>query len=256
MSELVVDSSESALAAKKAAYTPLTILVEDRDADGVLIEIIVQKMASNELRSLWDDAFNAVPAGLEFVTSGGVNAMPQRVSRMLVEAGSTKSLRLVVVCDSDTRWPADPASQSQASIDELQALCTSSGVSCHVLRKRTAENYIPDDVFVAASKIPENISNKPRFEALLRRAPSQRDHFPVKDGMGDAERDAVLKEKFYLADEVDDLALLKNRLFPKRPRLMLQLHSGYIGAFTAAGLRERDGVGELDNLLNKFSVEL
>ncbi len=256
LSDVVIDSPSAALRAKSVAYTPLTILVEDREADGILLEILVEKQAPRELRELWDAAFKAVPVGLEFVTSGGVNAMPQRVSRMLAEVGSGRALRLIVVCDSDTRWPGDTGSSSQTSIDELQALCAGSGITCHVLNKRTAENYIPDEVFVAASRIPANLSNKPRFEAFLRRTSSQRDHFPVKDGMGNEERDLVLDEGFYLAAEEGDLDLLRDRLFPKRPRLMLQLHKEYLGAFTLAGLRDRDGIGEIDALLNIIAVEL
>jgi len=256
LTDIFIDSPSAVVDAKKIAHTPLTILVEDREADGVLIEIMINKLASVEMRNLWKTAFNATPVGVEIITAGGLNAMPQRVSRTLAEVGAGKVLRLIVICDSDARWPLDLDSPSQRSINDLIALCEESNISCHVLRKRTAENYIPDEVFIAASELPVNSSHKSRFLAFLERTVSQRDHFPVKDGMNDTEKELVLAEGLYSVAEVSCLDLLKERLFPKRPRLMLQVQDEFLNVITAAGLRARDGNGELDDLLNKFAIEL
>lgn len=256
LGDVVIDSPAAVIEARKIAYTPLTLLVEDREADGVLIEIIINKLASPEMRELWDFAFKATPAGIEITTAGGVNAMPQRISRILSEANINKALRLIVICDSDNRWPLDPKNLSQNSIDEIKNLCVSSNIRFHVLKKRTAENYIPDEVFIAASKFHGNLSHKPRFLALLERTALQRDHFPVKDGMSDAERESVVEAGFYSAAEIAHLDLLKERLFPKRPRLMLTVHREYLDTITAAGLRARDGSGEFDDIMNLFSIEL
>ncbi|MGZ8217222.1 hypothetical protein [Methylomagnum sp.] len=56
--------------------------------------------------------------------------------------------------------------------------------------------------------------------------------------------------------EQTDLMLLENRLFPKRPRPLLLLNQQRRSAFTATGLRERDGNGELDILLDDIAREL
>jgi hypothetical protein len=44
---------EEARTAVKLAHAPLQILVEDRESDGVLLEILVEELGSAELQKLW-----------------------------------------------------------------------------------------------------------------------------------------------------------------------------------------------------------
>ena len=253
--EVVVGSPESAQIAKRLVYSPLTILVEDREADGVLLEIVVEKLASQEFVALWKTALSVAPAGLEMTTAGGVNAMPDRIRRLAAEPSRKDCLRLVVFCDSDKRWPTD-VPQSAGSIAELTTACAEMNVQCHVLQKRTAENYIPDEVFEAACNQFSNSDVKVRFEAIFRRDRTQRDHFPIKDGMSDEERGLAIAAGLYSEAEMADLELLKRRVFNKRPRLMLQVQQNHLDVVTAAGLQARDGAGELENLLARIAAEL
>jgi len=57
------------------------------------------------------------------------------------------------------------------------------------------------------------------------------------------------------ADE-EDLLLLRERLFAKRPRPLRRLYEERRAAFTDKGLRERDGQGELDTILEDLVKEL
>jgi hypothetical protein len=249
---------DDARIADKLAHTPLTILVEDREADGVLLDIFVEELGSPELRFLWKRGQEVTPRAFEFENSGGINAMPQRIERAVNDAnGEGRPIRIFVICDSDQRWPGDNGlGRSQTSIDSLRQNCAALSIPLHVLQKRNAENYIPDDVVEAMRDDQRNIRQVDRFNALLRRSPSQRDHFPVKDGLSDVERMGALAAGLYTPVEEPDLDLLKDRLFPKKPRPLLRLKDERRANFTGPGLRIRDGKNEIDILLNTISREL
>lgn len=250
---------ESANLADRLAHTPLVILVEDRESDGVLLDILVEELGWPELQALWAKGRTVTPPAMEVETAGGKDAIPLRVERLVNDAAGEKRLhRLLVLCDSDARWPGD-ADEHLARIGAaVREACDKYGVPYHIWRKRCTENYIPDQIFEAAREDSHNSSHLgrvERFNALLRRSPVQRDHFPVKDGMSASERSEALKAGLYDASEEDDLKLLEERLFLKRPRLMLQLIEKR-ELFTADGLRTRDGEGELDELLRAIAQEL
>lgn len=248
-----VRDGNSARLADRLAHTPLVILVEDRESDGLLLDIVVEELGWPELRMLWTNGKTVTPRATRVETAGGKDAIPQRVARAVGEAAAEeRPHRLFVVCDSDTKWPADE-NQSAASVREA---CVKQGVPHHILRKRCAENYIPDRVFEDMRDDPRNTSRVDRFNALLRRSQTQRDHFPFKDGLTPAERTEAFRAGLYNIAEEADLRLLETRLFPKRPRLLLQLHNERRKLFTADGLQARDGEGELDTLLRAIAQEL
>lgn len=253
---MVKDAADLA-SADKVAHTPLTIIVEDREADGVLLEILIDKLASPELARYWNLAMTATPPAIEIDTAGGVNAMPQRVMRAISDAArQKKQARIFCICDSDDRWPNDPNNQSATAIQNLKLVCEKNEIPIHVLMNRNAENYIPDDVYLAARDKPENIRHLSRFNALLRRSAQQRDHFPIKEGLNQDERAQAVAAGFYAPDEQDDLHLLEERLFPKRPRLLLQVFRDYLTTISAQGLLARDGCNEVVGLLDRITAEL
>lgn len=248
---------DDARVADKLAHAPLTILVEDREADGVLLDIFVEELGSPELRFLWQRGQTVTPRAFDLENSGGLNAMPQRIRRAVDDAaGEGRPVRIFVICDSDQRWPGDNGHGSQTSIDTLRQDCAALSIPLHVLQKRTAENYIPDEVVEAVRDDPRNASHVDRFNALLRRTPLQRNHFPVKDGLSDAERVGALAAGLYKSEDEPDLDLLMDRLFSRRPRPLLRLKEERRANFTGHGLRIRDGNNEIDTILNTISREL
>ncbi len=250
-----VDSPESVHLAEKMAHTPLVVLVEDREADGVLLEIVVDELGSPSLRALWARAKEVTPRAVEITTAGGVGAIPGRVDRAAKDAeGEGRPIRLFVLFDSDCKWPGD--AEVTTSSEAVRQACDRHLISYHMWKKRCSENYIPDQVFEAARADPFNTSHVDRFDALLRRTPTQRDHFPVKDGLSKEERFRACQAGLYDDSEEEDLAVLEKPLFPKRPRPLQRLQAERRDSFTAAGLRERDGEGELDALLAAISREL
>lgn len=253
--QIEIRNVEEARVADKLAHAPLTILVEDREADGVLLNILVEELGSTELRALWKIGQAVTPRAVEVDSSGGIGSMPQRIARAVSDAHTERRpVRLFVLCDSDKRWPGDSMPQKQEEL--LRQTCADLSIPLHVLHKRNIENYIPDTVFEGARDEPWNIGNIERFEAFLRRSPVQRDHFPIKDGLTDAERTEALAVGHYQDAEIPDLVLLKERLFPARPRLFLRLNDERRAEFTGPGLRERDGNNEIATLLDAISREL
>ncbi len=252
-----VRNLDDARVADRLAHSPLEILVEDREADGVLLDMLVEELGSPDLQSLWAIGQAVTPRALLISNSGGINAMPQRVERAVSDANNEgRPVRLFVLCDSDARWPNDIGNQSQRSIDALRGICGNSQISLHVLVKRNAENYIPDTVIEDVRDDPRNTNNRDRFDLLLGLTPDQRDHFPVKDGLSTREREEAIAAGLYEAAQEPELKNLEERLFPKRPRPLLLLQRERRAKFSAAGFRARDGNGEVDTLLEALAREL
>lgn len=248
-----ISDADSAQRGVKLAYAPLVILVEDREADGVLLEIVVEELGDEELRALWARGREVTPRAFEIATAGGIGSMPQRVERTVESARRAgRPVRLFVLCDSDARWPRDRPRSTAA----VKRVCDGNAVPCHVWRKRSAENYIPDESFESKRDEPRNRDRAHRFDALLRRSPVQRDHFPIKTGLKRDERQEASRHRLYDAAEASDLAVLEKPLFPPRPRILRHLDQEHRSSFTAAGLRQRDGEGELDQVLQAIAEEL
>jgi hypothetical protein len=247
----VLDAA-SAGVATRLAYAPLVIIVEDRESDGAFLDIIVEELGEAELKTLWTKGRQVTPRALEIDTAGGKGSIPQRVARAASDAAEEgRPHRLFVLCDSDARWPGDGSAGS-----EVSEICAKHGVPFHILRKRCAENYIPDRVFEVMLEDPRHGSRADHLKTFLRLSREERDHFPVRDGLCVEERSEALKRGIYASFSQGDLKQLENRLFPRRPRVLVLLKDERRDEFTAEGLRARDGEGELEALLYAIAVEL
>ncbi|NJL27631.1 MAG: hypothetical protein HC897_06885 [Thermoanaerobaculia bacterium] len=223
----------------------------------MLLGILVEELGWDELRSLWRRALEVTPPGIEIDSAGGSGEIPARVRRAVSDAAQAqRPVRHFVLMDSDRRWPTDNDAAIAKPMSNAIEECEKHAVPIHVWRKRSAENYIPDSVLVAVRDASESQKNIARFDALLRRSQEQRDHLPIKDALTLEERTKGLDVGFYKISDENDLILLGERLFPPRPRPFLQLHAERRSYFTAQGLRERDGKGELDDLLHAIAQEL
>lgn len=254
---LEVSNADEAAVADKLAHTPLTVLVENREADGILLDILVEELGSSQLRMLWVQGQQVTPPAMNIETAGGLGEMPQNINRAISDsANAGRPLRFFVLCDSDKRWPNDVDQSSSKSIKKLRTLCADESIPLHVLRKRNVENYIPDSVIKAERKNTQDPALSSGFDALLRLSSPQRDYFPLKSGLSDNELAQALAVGLYAPDQEQDLCLLKERLFPKRPRPYILLADRHRAEFTDTGLLARDGNGEIKALLNAISKEL
>lgn len=255
--EVEVRTAEDLIRAERLAHSPLVILVEDREADGVLLELFVEECGSLALVDLWSAGSRLTPRAWEIDTAGGIGGIPDRIERAVEDARAEgRPVRLFVLCDSDRRWPDDTAHGSVKALRNVDEMCKQNSVAYHVLRKRCAENYIPDEVFEAVRDEPSQANHSARFDALLRLSSPQRDYFPIKDGLDDAERSLATAVGHYTATDAAQMDLLKERLLLKRPRPMKQLVPDRRSAFTRAGLAARDGQNEIEALLHALAAEL
>ena len=88
--------------------------------------------------------------------------------------------RLVAVIDSDRKGPGDPESRYAR---RLRNTCDAHGLSCWVLAKREAENYLPRSLLSERPNVGN--SHDRRVEAWDRLSSDQKDFFDMKRGLPD-----------------------------------------------------------------------
>jgi len=157
----------------------LVILVENRFSDGAFIERVMTEV-DKHLGKYWH--LSDPPIHIDSV--GGRGQMPREVKRRVEQFDYRP--RLVVIADSDRRTvPPDGETLPDFASDQARKIadaCRQLNVSCWILRKRTAENYLPD---VLLEKMPDAT---PRHAELLRTwavlNDDQKDIFDMKRGLG------------------------------------------------------------------------
>ena len=167
----------------RLADEPLVILVENRYSDGAFVERVVKEM-DKSLRAIWGRGGEPI----RFDSVGGAGQMPREVE---TRAGAVPYRpRLVAVVDSDRRGPGDPES---ANARRLREVCDKHGLSCWVLAKREAENYLPRTLLRAMPNAGDR--HERLVEAWDRLGDDQKDFFDMKDGLPDAP--SVIEEDLF-----------------------------------------------------------
>ena len=160
--------------AVRLADEPLVILVENRVSDGAFVKRVVTEL-DKSLHGLWRR-----PGGpVRFDSLGGAGQMPAEVERRT--QGRRYRPRLVVITDSDRKGPDDAVSaRAQALCSQCEAL----GVSCWVLAKREAENYLPR--ILLGERKDAGADHARLVEAWDRLNDDQKNFFDMKDGLPEA----------------------------------------------------------------------
>ena len=157
----------------RLADEQLVILVENRHSDGPFVERIV-KESDNSLRQLW----GRPGAPIRFDSLGGRGQMQQEVEN---RTQGTPRPRLVAVIDSDRKGPGDTESRDAR---RLRDTCEEHGLSCWVLAKREAENYLPRSLLSERPNVGD--SHDRLVEAWDRLSSDQKNFFDMKRGLSDA----------------------------------------------------------------------
>ena len=156
------------------AEEPLWILVENRYSDGPFVERVVAEL-DRSLTKLWRQRGRPI----RFDSLGGTGQMPEEVERRT--QGQRYRPRLVVVIDSDRRGPNDTDS---AKAVELRHKCEDRNVSCWVLAKREAENYLPR--ILLSQRQDVGADHAQLVEAWDRLNDAQKNFFDMKNGLPEA----------------------------------------------------------------------
>ena len=157
--------------AARLAEEPLVILVENRFSDGAFVKRIVADL-DRSLNKLW----HRPGAPIRFDSPGGGGQMPEEVERRAL--GAPYPPRLVVIVDSDRKGPGERKGEVAR---KLRRKCEELGVSCWVLAKREAENYLPR--ILLDEKPDAGLDHTRLVEAWDRLSDDQKDFFDMKKGL-------------------------------------------------------------------------
>lgn len=218
---------------------PTILIVEDADSDGAWTMLITRKLRPRLFRFM-----TGRYVGLEIRHAGGIDRIPrelERISRHYREARPAEllPLRVLALADSDAKTPGNPSDAAR----RVEEAAQTSGSIAHILQKRTIENYMPDN------SLYEYVSRHPdRREAvafITRLTGPARDHYPLKEGLSERELDET------------------GSMYPQGTPVRLGMGNfirDFLNDFSirveAQSLRERDGVNELDRVLDLFEENL
>ena len=155
----------------RLADEPLLILVENRHSDGAFLERAVKEL-DKSLRGLWGRGGEPI----RFVSAGGAGQMSLEVETRT--RGVPYRQRLVAVIDSDRKGPEDAESRQARA---LRNACEERGLSCWVLAKREAENYLPRILLSGRPNV--DASHERLIEAWDRLSDDQKNFFDMKHGL-------------------------------------------------------------------------
>lgn len=228
-------------AAKLANFCdlPTVLIVENTSTDGEWVKLMIRKLRPRLMRYLKEPY-----VALEIRQAGGIGEIPKELERTAsrysrARTAQTLPLRVIVMSDSDAELPGHPSSQAR----KVKAVADSLGAAVHILQKRTIENYLPDNSLGAyAARRPDCRSAVDLIVGLVGPA---RDHYPLKTGLKQNEIDAA------------------GNMYPAGMPIGVKMGdfiSDFLSEFEphveTHELKKRDGVSELDELLNLIEENL
>ncbi|MBF0135420.1 MAG: hypothetical protein HQL65_04210 [Magnetococcales bacterium] len=222
---------------------PLTILVENRKSDTLFGNTVLAILGPPELAEFRHN----VPHALRFDAGGGNGELVKIVEEYVQNARNSRHpFRIVVFTDSDGKFPGDCSDNAR----RVEKVCKKYDVPYMLLKKRSIENYIPDEIFQAWNGKPKEVT------ALLRLSPEQRDYFPIKRGFSakpERQGDKNKKEaELYASVAPADKETLQIGFGSH----LIQLLETYEKNLSATGLLKRDGQGELTEFVNMIVREI
>lgn len=238
----VAISDCSACDAQKLAQfcaLPTAVVLENTQTDGGWLAMMVRK-----LRPRLSGALAPQSLTLDIRTGGGVGEIPKEVARIgavyqSIRPNEKMPLRVVALADSDSRLPGEIS----VGAHEVKKAAESVGAAAHILRKRTIENYIPDEALYRYAAVRRDRSAAVELVASLQ-SPA-RDHYPLKTGLTPEELVAT------------------GTMYPSGIDLGVALGDFIMDFMTSFGhdvdkneLRKRDGASELDELLDLLEENL
>jgi hypothetical protein len=215
---------------------PTMVVVENGTTDGGWMSLIASHLRPSLLRLL-----NGKNSIVTIAHAGGIGEIPKELRRLSApylkaRPGNDIPLRVVALCDSDAKLPGNPS----LGAVEVSRVAAEIGASSHVLKKRTIENYVPDESLLAYAN-----ARRDRVDAALQivsLSGAARDHYPIKYGLTEA--DAL-------------------ELYPSGVELRLGLGdfmqdflSNHYHSVSRHELKARDGEGELDEFLSTLERNL
>ncbi|MCY4170279.1 MAG: hypothetical protein OXE59_10440 [Bacteroidetes bacterium] len=155
--------------AAKMVNEPLIIIVENQINDGKFIRRIFKELAPyiSELLSIGAVRIDSI---------GGIGQMRHLIQDLL--SNNSSGYRLIAIADSDKKSASDPESNSAQG---LRKFCEAENISCWILAKRAAENYLPS-ILIKQFK-PNDQRHLTKIEVWEKLSDEQKDFYDMKNGL-------------------------------------------------------------------------
>lgn len=152
---------------------PLSLLVENSVNDAHFLRALFRTYANHSNLSNAENDNE-----LQFVNAGGCTNVERFIRAQIAHYnGRTKFLRYWVLLDGDKRFASDTVTK----YDKVTTKLDEWNVSYHILKKRTMENYMPDEVF----ELMSSKSNKDWINAYNSLSNEQKDYLNIAGGFYD-----------------------------------------------------------------------
>ncbi len=223
---------------------PLEVLVENARNDGLFFTACWAVLASRLAARLTAKRPAAV-----FSQGGGKAEVLQLIQHRTKEALDRRTVppRLLVLLDSDARYPGHETSESR----QLRDTCGELGIPIALLQKRAIENYVGDDALRDLGTTHADVL--PSVDFLLGITSEQRDHYPIKKGLDGPHGRPVITSD-------GEKALYAGIAWPAgfRPKLgrLMEYVLQHDALITRAELAGRCAVEELEALAARIDEEI
>ena len=163
--------------------SPIGVWLENSNNDSPFIRGIIRHLRPDIPIDNW-----ITQHWLTFENAGGCSNARNALEEKLKEnQGKAKMLRCFILLDGDKEFPDEEIHK----YDSFLEFCKQNGFICHVLQKRTMENYMPDDVFDEF----RNNQTDSWISAYLRLTPEQKDFFNIAEGFNGNIREKNLRNQ-------------------------------------------------------------
>jgi hypothetical protein len=215
---------------------PTLLVVENAGTDGAWVKLIVERIRPKISRF-----FGGPNPMVMIAQAGGIGEIPKELRRLSVPYLQSRPrddvpLRVLALSDSDGNAPGLQSS-SAADVDKV---ATEIGATPHVLRKRAIENYMPDDALHAYGNLRRD--RQAAVLQILHLSVDARDYYPMKEGLSAGQASAIYPTGMELGLGLGDF--------------IMDLITNLNHTIDGAGLRSRDGIGELEVFLEKLEINL
>jgi hypothetical protein len=169
---------------------PTVLLVENAKSDGDFI-----KAVANRLKPRLNGSLRGAYQSVQIYQGGGIGELPREITRIseryILHRPNGLPPRFLVVADSDAKQPGQPS--GDASLVAKAARTTS--IDCHILEKRSIENYIPDEALAGFARKRPHLRDA--VTAITSLSGAARDHYPVKGGLpGDISKSTEIESLY------------------------------------------------------------
>jgi hypothetical protein len=255
LKRVFVSDSDTAIQANQLAYSPLEILTENTFSDGALVETAIRIFGSKKTIAIClGELSQCVPPPIRISSGGGHGELSKLIDREInTQTQRGFESRVLVITDSDGEWPDDVKDHAI----NIREKCKTHKIPCPPLNMRTAENYIPDAVWIEWVK-GKGKNYEEAVSALLTLTREQRDHVRIGDGNDPAwdKKNPVVAKLFNDVSPKTYDILTKINLKKKDKLMTITALSAYLDAVNAENMNKRDKKGDLREIVCQIEANL